>query len=93
VSCAQQYNLTEKTALLSEAYWESSGEPGGADRVAANVGFKHRLAPNLTALGAVGKSLREGNEGGPGIRVFAGLKLDFAAPWTKNHRASADDAR
>jgi hypothetical protein len=90
VSCAQQYEIGEKTSLLSEIYWESAEEPGEPDRVAANVGFKRKLAPNLTGLGAIGKSLREGNEGGPGLRVFVGLKIDFESPWAKHHRKAAE---
>jgi len=74
---AQEYALNAKTWLLSEIYWETSEEPGTPDRLAADVGFKHYLLPNLTVYEAVGKSLREGNRGGPRLRVYAGMKLEF----------------
>ncbi len=74
---AQEYALNAKTSLLSEVYWKTSEEPGTPDRLAADIGFKHSLLQNLTVHGAVGKSLREGNRGGPKLRVYAGMKLEF----------------
>jgi len=73
----QEYALNAKTRLLSEVYWETGEEPGAPDRLAADVGFKHSLLPNLSVHGAVGKSLREGNRGGPKLRIYAGMKLEF----------------
>jgi len=79
----QEYQLARRTKLLSELYFVSREEPGGPNRLAANIGFKHKLRENLTIHGAVGKSVREGNRGGPDLRVYAGLKWEFDAPWRK----------
>lgn len=75
---AQQYDVTERAALLSEIYWRNSDTPGEANRIAADVGFKFNATHHLQLHGSVGKSIREGNVGGPHLRVYAGLKLEFA---------------
>jgi hypothetical protein len=85
VSFAQEWQVAKKTKLLSEIYWRTSEEAGGHNRLAWNAGFKHRLSDNLNVHAAVGESLREGNRGGPDLRVYAGLKWEFDAPWTKRH--------
>jgi hypothetical protein len=77
----QEYQFARRTKLLSEIYFASREEPAGPNRLAANVGFKHKLFDNLTVHAAVGKSVREGNRGGPDLRVYAGLKWEFDAPW------------
>jgi hypothetical protein len=82
-SLAQEWQVVERTALLSEFYFVSREEPGDPNQVAANVGFKQRLFENLSFHAAVGKSLREGNRGGPDLRVYAGVKWEFDAPWRK----------
>jgi len=41
------------------------------------------LRDNLTVHAAVGKSVRDGNRGGPDLRVYAGLKCEFGAPWKR----------
>jgi hypothetical protein len=73
----QEYQVARRTKLLSEIYFISREEPGGPNRLAANVGFKHKLLENLTIHAAVGKSMREGNRGGPDLRAYAGLKWEF----------------
>jgi hypothetical protein len=78
---AQEYQIAEKTKLLSEIYLVSREEPGEPNRLAASIGFKHKLRDNLSVHGAIGKSIREGNRGGPDLRVYAGLKWEFGAPW------------
>jgi hypothetical protein len=78
---AQEYQIAKKTKLLSELYFVSREEEGEPNRFAANIGFKHKLRDNLTIHAAVGKSVREGNRGGPDVRVYAGLKWEFDAPW------------
>jgi hypothetical protein len=83
---AQEYALGPNTKALSELYWRTSDEPGDPDRLAANVGFKHKLRPNLTVHAAVGKSLRDGNTGGPALRVYIGLKCEFG-PWFRRNRS------
>ena len=80
-SFAQEWQVAKRTKLLSEIYWRTSDEPGGEARFAWNVGFKHKLLDNLTLHGAVGDSLRDGNRGGPDLRVYAGIKWEFDAPW------------
>lgn len=74
---AQEYQIALKTKLLSEVYWENSDTPHSPHRLAADVGFKHQLLPHLAIHAAIGKSLREGNVGGPKLRVYAGIKVEF----------------
>jgi hypothetical protein len=76
---AQEWQLANRTKLLSEIYFVSREEPGEPNRLAANIGFKHKLLDNLTLHAAVGKSVREGNRGGPALRVYAGFKYEFGA--------------
>jgi hypothetical protein len=79
-SFAQEFQMTPKTKFLSEIYWESREASGESHRLAANVGFEHKLRDNLKIHAAVGKSLREANSGGPDLRVYIGMKWDFDAP-------------
>jgi hypothetical protein len=79
----QEYQVAKRTKLLSELYFVSREEPGEPNRLAANIGFKHKLRDYLTVHAAIGKSVREGNRGGPDLRVYAGLKLEFGAPWKR----------
>ena len=79
----QEYQIAKRTKLLSELYFVSREEPGQPNRLAANIGFKHKLRDDLTVHAAIGKSVREGNRGGPDLRVYAGLKLEFGAPWKR----------
>lgn len=80
---AQEYLISKKTKLLSEIYFVSREGPGEPNRLAASIGFKHRLRDNLTVHAAVGKSVREGNLGGPDLRVYVGVKWEFDAPWRR----------
>ncbi len=77
----QEYQVVKKTKLLSEIYFVSREEPGEPYRLAANVGFKHKLRDNLTVHASIGKSVREDNRGGPDLRVYVGVKSEFGAPW------------
>lgn len=83
-SFAQEYQVHEKTRLLTEIYWLNSEERGEPDRLAANLGFKHKIRPHLTVHASVGKSLRDGNEGGPSLRFYAGMKYEFGLHRFKN---------
>ena len=83
VTFAQEYQVAKKTKLLSEIYFVSREAPGDPNRLAANIGFKHKLCDNLSAHAAVGKSVREGNRGGPDLRVYVGVKWEFGAPWKR----------
>lgn len=74
---AQMYRVAAKTSLLSEVYWKNSDTPGEPASFAGNVGFKHDLRSWLQVHGTVGKSLREGNLGGPKYRIYAGIKMEF----------------
>jgi hypothetical protein len=48
------------------------------------IGCKYYVYDNLNIPGAIGKSLREGNKGGPDIRAYLGLKWEFGPfPWRK----------
>lgn len=78
---AQEYQVAPRTKLLSEIYFVSREEPGAPNRLAANIGFKHKLHDNLTIHAAIGKSVREANRGGPDMRMYFGLKWEFSAPW------------
>lgn len=77
----QEYRVANRTKLLSEIYFVSREESGEPNRLAANIGFKHKILKDLTFHGSVGKSLREANRGGPDIRAYVGLKWEFDAPW------------
>lgn len=83
----QEYELTKRTKLLSEIYFTSRETPHDPNRLAANLGFKHKLLDNLSVHAAVGKSIREGNRGGPDLRVYVGLKYEFGAPWRSHPRS------
>lgn len=74
---AQGYRVAPKTSLLSEIYWKNSDTPGDPSRLAGSIGFKHDVRPWLQVHATAGKSLRDGNLGGPRLRVYAGLKLEF----------------
>ena len=78
---AQEYQIAKKTNLLSELYFVSREAPGESNRLAANIGFEHKLRDNLSVHATIGKSVREDNLGGPELRVYAGVKWDFGAPW------------
>ncbi|MEW6158206.1 MAG: transporter [Verrucomicrobiota bacterium] len=82
-SFAQEWQVAKATKLLSEIYWRTEDAAGGADRLAWNAGFKHKLRDNLTFHAAIGKTLRENNRGGPELRVYAGVKWEFEAPWKR----------
>ena len=80
-SLVNEWAVTNKTKLLSEAYWRTADEPVDADRFGWNVGFKHKARDDLSLHAAIGESLRSGNRGGPDLRVYIGLKYEFPAPW------------
>jgi hypothetical protein len=88
LSFAQGWQLAKRTQLLSEIYFESRGERGEPDRVAANLGFSHELSENLVFHSAIGRSLRQDARGGPDLRAYAGIKWDFDAPWRKKSEIS-----
>jgi hypothetical protein len=80
-SFAQEWEVAKSLKLLAEVYWRTADEPGDAARLGWNVGFKYKLRDGLTWHGALGESLRGGNRGGPDLRVYVGLKIEFGAPW------------
>src|SRR6185436_3328187 len=47
----QEWQVARRTKLLSELYFVSREEPGGPNRLAANIGFKHKLLDKLTEIG------------------------------------------
>jgi hypothetical protein len=77
LSFAQYYEVAARTRVLSEIYFISREEPGGPNQLAANIGFEQDLRENLAVHAAIGKSLREGNRGGPDLFVYVGLKWVF----------------
>jgi outer membrane putative beta-barrel porin/alpha-amylase len=81
LSFAQEYQVTKNTTFLSEIYWVTREEPGEPNRLAANLGFKHKLFKDFTVHGSIGKSLRDANRGGPDLRAYFGFKYEFNAPW------------
>ncbi len=78
-SFAQEYEISPTTKLLSEVYYKTSDEPDGPFRLAADIGFKKRISENFSVHSSIGKSLREANRGGPGLRLYAGFKYEFPA--------------
>lgn len=80
-SLANEWAVTDKTKLLAEAYWRTADEPGDADRLGWNVGFKHKARDDLSLHAAIGESLLNRNRGGPDLRVYLGIKYEFVAPW------------
>ncbi|MBI5771238.1 MAG: hypothetical protein HZA93_25920 [Verrucomicrobia bacterium] len=80
-SFAQEWQLVPATKLLGEIHWRTADEPGETHRLGWNAGLKRRLPAGLSAHAAVGGSLRPGDRGGPALRVYTGLKWEFAAPW------------
>lgn len=79
-SFAHEWQASKTLKLLSEIYWRTADEAGDPARLGWNIGFKHKLRDGLTWHGAVGESLRASNRGGPDLRVYLGLKFEFAAP-------------
>lgn len=75
---AQMYRVAPKTSLLSEVYWKNSDTPGEPSSFAGDIGFKHDFLSWLQVHATVGKSLRDGNVGGPKLRIYAGLKMEFS---------------
>lgn len=82
---APMVRMFPKTVLLSEIYWENSDEPGEPNRFAGDIGLTQRLSSHLDVHGALGKSLRSGNRGGPSYRLYTGIKLEFSAPRLQKH--------
>jgi hypothetical protein len=80
-SFAQEWLTTSSLKLLTEVYWRGADEPGDPARLGWNVGFKHKARADLSLHAAIGESLRRGNRGGPDLRVYFGIKYEFAAPW------------
>jgi hypothetical protein len=80
-SFAQEWQVAKQTKLSSEIYGRSEEEPGGECRLAAQIGFKHKVNDWLQLHGAVGKSLRSGNDGGPDLRAYLGVRINFDGPW------------
>ena len=74
---AQEYRVSAKLAVLSEIYWRNSAEPREPNCFAGDVGFKYHLIEHLDLHATIGKGLRDANRGGPDLRVYAGIKLDF----------------
>lgn len=83
LSFAQEYALCEGTKILSEIYWITREEPGEPNRLAANIGFRQNVFKDFSLHGSIGKSLREGNRGGPDLRAYVGFKYEFDAPWKR----------
>lgn len=75
----QEAELHGGLSLIADLYWRSADAPGAPSRVAGDVGLQGRVVDHLTVHGAVGTSLRPGAVGGPRLRVYVGLKTDFAA--------------
>ena len=48
--------MAKRTKLLSEIYYVTRDEPGVPNRLAANVGFKHKFLKDLTVHGSSAKA-------------------------------------
>jgi hypothetical protein len=81
-SFAQEWELSRKLKILGEVYSRESTEPGAPARTGWNIGVKQRLRENLSWHAAYGGSLRRENRGGLDLRIYAGLKIEFSAPWS-----------
>ena len=79
-SFAQEWQASRTLKLLTELYWRTADEPGNAARLGWNIGFKQKVRDRVTWHGAIGESLRAHDRGGPDLRVYLGLKFEFAAP-------------
>jgi len=77
-SVAVEYRLLRRTALLAEIYWQTREKPGAPNRLGYSLGFKQKITGSLRVHGAIGGSLRNGDAGGPQLRVFLGLKYEVA---------------
>lgn len=80
-STAQEWLVAKPLQLLTEIYWRSPDVAGNPARLGWNIGFKHKLRDDLAWHGAIGGSLRDGDRGGPNLRLYIGVKCEFAAPW------------
>jgi hypothetical protein len=69
--------LRDGLSAVADLYWRSADVSGEPARLAANLGFKARLADHLAIHGAMGASLRPDGLGGPRLRIYLGLKGDF----------------
>ena len=65
----------------SQIYGKTSDEPGGEDRLAMQIGFKHKFSGKFQVHGAIGRSVRADQEGGPALRAYLGVRFNFDAPW------------
>lgn len=70
--------LREGVRLVGDAFWRSADVAGDPARVAGDLGLKLQVAPGLALHGAVGRSLRPDQLGGPALRLYGGLKWEFA---------------
>jgi hypothetical protein len=80
-SFAQEYELTSKLKWLSEIYLETADEPSTPNRLAADAGFEYKIREEFKVHGTIGKSIRQGSQGGPDLRFYVGFEWDFDAPW------------
>jgi hypothetical protein len=75
---AQEWRLTASTLFLSEIFFSTSHTLVGQNRALADVGLKERLTQNISFNGAIGKSIRESEGGGPHLFMYGGLRAEFS---------------
>jgi hypothetical protein len=63
--------------LLTEIYGGTAADPAAPNRLAATQGIKWKYRPARQLQFSVGRSLRNGAEGGPRLRLYAGWRRDF----------------
>ncbi|MEI6713769.1 MAG: transporter [Verrucomicrobiota bacterium] len=85
-SCAQEWRVSEKTAFLTELYWQQADRAHEQDRLAWNAGVRYRIHEDLELRFAAGKSVRSESAGGPDLRVYVGVQWAFAAPWSNKSK-------
>lgn len=72
-----EHPLKRNVNLLTEVYHETADAPGAPDRLAATLGLKWQLREKQRLNISVGRSLRADASGGPKLRLYAGVKLEF----------------
>ena len=63
--------------LLTEIYGSTADDPDAQNRLAASAGIKWKYRPAQQFQFSAGRSLRDGAEGGPRLRLYTGWRRDF----------------
>jgi hypothetical protein len=72
--------VSELTIILDRV---ENGDPKAAEELLPLIYDELR---RVSVHAAIGKSACEGNRGEPDLRVYAGVKREFGAPWKRKER-------